>query len=96
MAAECCCCIDFELEENQTTLTLDVADDALVWGSDEYVKVVTSDADEYDGPYEVTPSAREQTLGTMSKLMREDVTVHKVPYFETGNESGGLTVSILS
>lgn len=50
----------------------------------------------YDGVYEVTPTDFEQYLETTGKVMREDVTVHKVPYFETGNESGGYTVSILS
>lgn len=50
----------------------------------------------YDETYEVTPTDFEQYLETAGKVMREDVTVHKVPYFETGNESGGYTVSILS
>lgn len=50
----------------------------------------------YDGAYEVTPTASEQSLPTRDRLMRGDVTVHKVPYFETSNESGGYTISILS
>jgi len=50
----------------------------------------------YDGTYEITPTDYEQYLDTAGKVMRDEVTVHKVPYFETGNESGGFTVSILS
>lgn len=50
----------------------------------------------YPGPYEVTPTASEQSLGTLGKRMGSDVTVHQVPYYETSNESGGVTVSILS
>lgn len=50
----------------------------------------------YDGTYEITPTDYEQYLDTAGKVMRDEVTVHKVPYFETGNESGGYTVSILS
>ena len=50
----------------------------------------------YDGEYEVTPTAYAQYLDTSNKFLKRDVTVHKVPYLETSNESGGFTVSILS
>lgn len=50
----------------------------------------------YAGPYEVTPTSHEQSLRTADKQMRRDVTIHKVPYYETSNEGGGVTVSILS
>lgn len=50
----------------------------------------------YDGSYEVTPTSGEQILPTRSKTMRDDLTVHAVPYNETTNDSGGYTVSILS
>lgn len=53
-------------------------------------------AESYPGPYEVIPTSQEQSLHTADKHMRSDVTVHKVPYYETSNESGGFTVSILS
>ena len=92
--ADTCCCLDLELAED--ALTLDVADVALEWGSDEYVRVVNAQADEYDGPYEATPTAYEQSLPTSGKTMTRNVTIHKVPYQETSNESGGVTVSILS
>ena len=43
----------------------------------------------YDGAYEVVPKAyEEQTLPTEGKLMADDVTVFRVPYFETSNVSG--------
>lgn len=77
MASPCCCCLDLELEES--ALTLEVADDALVWGTDEYVRVVTSDADEYDGPYEATPAATAQTFPTTGKLMVREFTVNPIP-----------------
>jgi hypothetical protein len=52
-------------------------------------------AETYAGPYEVTPKAWEaQTLATKDKLMAEDVTVFKVPYYETSNLYDGLTVFI--
>ena len=42
----------------------------------------------YEGPYEVTPRRAEQTLGTAKKVMREDVTVHEIPWWETSNPYG--------
>ena len=51
---------------------------------------------DYEGTYEVTPTAGEQELQTRNKTMRDDVTVHAIPYHETTNEAGGYTVSIAS
>ena len=50
----------------------------------------------YAGEYEITPTTSEQTLATKRKLLRDDVTVHSIPYVETTNEQGGFTVSIAS
>lgn len=50
----------------------------------------------YTGAYEVTPDADGEVLLTRAKTMRDDVTVHPIPYVETTNESGGYTVSIAS
>lgn len=48
----------------------------------------------YEGEVEVTPSAHEeQTLETMDKLLKSNITIHKVPFFETHNLTG-LTVYI--
>lgn len=52
-------------------------------------------ADPYAGPYEVTPKAwLDQVLQTEGKLMTDDVTVFKVPYYETSNVYDGKTVFI--
>lgn len=50
----------------------------------------------YEESYEVTPTTGEQVLPTRSKTMRDDVTVHAIPYHEATNDSGGYTVSIAS
>lgn len=56
--------------------------------------IAYSNAKTYDGAYEVTPMAdEEQVLVTAQKLMADDVTIHKVPYYETSNEHG-ITVYI--
>lgn len=45
--------------------------------------------DYYEGPYEVVPLAwNDQTLETREKLMRRNVHVTKIPYYETTNPSG--------
>lgn len=49
----------------------------------------------YAGPYEVTPKAwEEQILQTDGKLMDGDVTVFRVPYYETINLFDGKTAYI--
>ena len=77
MANDPCCCLELELAED--ALTLDVADVALEWGSDEYVRVVNATAEEYDGPYEATPTASAQTFPTTGKLMTADFVVNPIP-----------------
>lgn len=43
----------------------------------------------YEGEYEVTPNANEDTtLHTFNKLVNDNIVIHKIPYFETSNESG--------
>ena len=51
----------------------------------------------YDGIYDVIPIPFvDQTLSTSGKVLRDDVTVHEIPYSRTSNESGGFTFSIAS
>ena len=49
---------------------------------------------EYDGPYEVTPQVEGQTLPTKNRRLTEDVTVRGIPYSESANTAGGITVTI--
>jgi hypothetical protein len=88
---DACCCLDLELAEN--ALALDVGDTSLEWGSDEYVRVVTSDADTYAGPYEADALFSEQVFSTQAKLMAHDFSVHAINYTEAPNDSG-VTVTI--
>ena len=43
---------------------------------------------EYEGEYSVIPKTTAQTLPTADKIMRNDLTVFSIPYWETGNISG--------
>jgi hypothetical protein len=58
------------------------------------VKGAVPDVEEYEGVYDVTPSSNAQTLKTRNKLMRDDVMVKAIPFFEVSNNSGGNTVYI--
>ena len=51
----------------------------------------------YDGETTVIPSAvTEQILQTKEKIVKEDITINKIPYAEVSNDAGGYTVSIAS
>lgn len=48
----------------------------------------------YNDSYEVTPSASEDIiLNTNNKIMEKDITVFKIPYYQTSN-TDGVTVYI--
>lgn len=56
---------------------------------------VTTEPESFDGNYEVTPKAFEsQTLETKDKLMKENITIKEIPYWESSNQSGGKTAYI--
>lgn len=56
---------------------------------------INGDYDWYEGIYTVIPSTEAAiTLTTKYKVMRENVQISKIPYYETSNLSGGYTVYI--
>lgn len=58
-------------------------------------RIINPDINIYDGSYIVTPRPFNDTvLETMGKKMLDDVTVLKVPYYETSNIFDGETVYI--
>lgn len=48
----------------------------------------------YNGEYTVTPAPRSQVLETSRKVMRNNVVVQGIPYYEVSNLSGGYTANI--
>lgn len=49
----------------------------------------------YSGEYDVTPLPRDDiVLPTANRSMSDDVTVRRIPYYETSNPSGGYTAII--
>ena len=60
-------------------------------------EVVGEATEYYAGDYEVTPRAKSSVvLNTEKKIMKQDVVIKKIPYYETSNASGGTTVYIAS
>lgn len=56
---------------------------------------VTKEFDAYTGDYNIVPKAFvSQTLETANKVMKENMTISEVPYWETSNESNGKTAYI--
>ena len=56
---------------------------------------VTKEYDDYEGEYKIIPKTfAEQVLPTSNRVLKEDVIVKEVPFYETSNDSGGITVYI--
>lgn len=49
---------------------------------------------EYGGEYVVIPKVEDQTLETENKVLKENVLVTAIPYFEVSNIADGITVYI--
>lgn len=49
---------------------------------------------DYEGDYDVTPKVGAQVLSTSHKSMTSDLTINEIPYQETTNLGGGVTVNI--
>jgi len=60
----------------------------------EDVVIVGTQAEPYQGDYEVTPTVEGFVMYTDNKLMEDDVTVKPIPYKSTTNPQGGNTVYI--
>lgn len=50
--------------------------------------------EKYEGSYKVTPMVTSQTLATENRLMKENVTIKEIPFYEVSNSFGGDTIVI--
>ena len=81
-------------EQDETYAVKIRADETVDVTMEESIQIVQ--ADMYDGDYIVIPKAHEETiLETRDKTMTDNVTVRRVPYYETHSETG-TTVFIAS
>lgn len=77
--------IKMDIKNHKIPITLDVKD---------YIGIYTPEGIEtYEGDYAVIPKKIEQELYTKNKMMKDNVTVQKIPYHEVSNETG-ITVVI--
>jgi len=84
----------FELARRDEEFTFTFEEPEVNFTIEESIIISGETYDVYRGEYVVTPKKDQQTiLETKEKLMADDVTVLKIPYYETSNESG-LTVYI--
>lgn len=80
------------LETNQLTATFHDSDQLTAEFGEMYR---SGDYEYYEGEYVVTPQAWEETvLETEGLVLTDDVTVLRIPYFETSNLGGGKTAII--
>ncbi|PNH20943.1 structural protein [Lachnospiraceae bacterium] len=55
----------------------------------------SNEPEHYSGSYDVTPKAHQtQTLDTSGKALSEDLAIHEVPYYQTSNAIGCVTIYI--
>lgn len=73
-----CTCARVRVDD-ATSAALRVGDPpAVTFGTGEYVPYVPQ-MDEYEGPYEVTPTTTAQTLATRGLLSTADIVVNPIP-----------------
>lgn len=84
--------IRFKIEQKSVTMT--VNPHKSVQMKVEKAVTVGVSSRTYEGSYEVIPMVNGQTMETKEKYMKDDVTVHPIPFFSVGNNSGGNTVFI--
>ena len=77
------------------TLTVSVRPDSLGIGFKPPIARDFENRPPYEGDYVITPLVHNEiVLETNGKRMTDDVTIRKVPYYETANFSGGNTAYI--
>lgn len=59
----------------------------------EYIGTYTPEGIEgYEGDYTVMPKVSEQEMQTKNKMMKDNVTIRKIPFHEFSNETGTTVV----
>lgn len=92
--SDCQCCEIEVILQDSSELEIEFWEDSLEVTEEEFVRVIATDADTYEGPYEAVPSWEQQTFGTANRLMSQDFAVDSIIKLEVPNDSGGLTLTI--
>jgi hypothetical protein len=85
--------IPLRVAENGGTVPMIVAENGGTLPLDaEQVRVIyVCPYPEYTGPTDVTPQVIAQSLATQDTLLKKDISISAIPYYETTNLSGGYT-----
>lgn len=86
--------IPMQVQVEGVVVPMDIGTDIENIGLSIGASYAMSEAETYDGSYEITPRVYAQSLNTDGKVMSDDVTVHEIPVTTTSNVQGGLTVLI--
>ena len=77
----------FEATLDGDTISLDVGFD-----NAQIITVTPDRKDFYEGEYIITPSVESQTLETADRLMKDNLEILAIPYFEVSNEYGNTVI----
>ncbi len=73
--------LNVTLETQEKLLDVDLETDT--------IEIIKTDAESYEGPYNITPLAfQEQEFETKDKILEENIKVKEIPYYETSNQYG--------
>ena len=70
---------DLDVEADVLDFDLDVSESAIAVSMDVETAIVSSIAEDYDGPTEITPTEETQTLFTEGKHVLENIVVNPIP-----------------
>lgn len=82
--------LEFILEsEEELNILINDEEEIDISMENDVIKVISDDVEKYEGIYDITPQAfQNQELYTKDKLLKENITVKEIPFFETSNQYG--------
>lgn len=86
---------DADLIVEETCYELDVGEDSLDWGVNEYVEIHTSEYPKYHGQTEFEPTTSQQLIHVAGMTLLEDLVIDPIPsnYGRITYDGSKLTVS---
>lgn len=86
--------LDVKVAKVSTALNVEPVGRPIPMNAEQVRVIYDSPYPEYKGSTEVTPQVIGQTLPTRNTLMKNDITIAAIPYYETSNLKGGYTAII--
>ena len=86
--------LDVKSAKASATLNVEPVGKPIPMNAEQVRVIYDSPYPEYKGFTEVTPQVIGQTLPTQNTLVKQDITIAAIPYYETTNLKGGYTAII--